>query len=314
MLNSNFVITLLTILATLVCLFQNEIKESFSTTDPMVYGTLPKDGLMPDGKFGPWSNNSQFMLVPTELTPNPINRTLGYDFSAITKLQPRTKNTRENFNADMTRGVEVEAPRNMQTRVPPRLMHTGPKMNHTYPIDMARYAVDTDNPITDYGCGSGTILSSTGQVLMKPSRENYEDSQSKLPNSMVNIYGQKSGHMSQSVVLDRVMYSGLKSRYWTGGDYVRGTVDTIVPDNMATSDGKENPNAHPKWFQVPVKPNRDNVPSYIVQHNKRGKESDEKLKSIGLAPDKWDAGMSHGRDHGITATFGTDVHVNSNGL
>ena len=319
MLNSNFVITLLTILATLVCLFQSEIKETFTDKHGNVYGTGPNDGLMPNGKFGAWSANSAFapkIDLPYDLSglkPSQIKHSLGYDMSSATKLQPIH---RENFYVDKSRGVMVEANRNMQPLVggPPRFMVTGPKLNHTFPIDMAVNAVDVDHPITDYGCGSGDVRSSTGQVLMKSSRENYEDAhkhnrnrnyedaQVGLPKSMANIYGNTTGHLSQPVVVDKPMYANLKSRLLEGTDPIRGTPH-IAPHKR-------------NYFDVSVS-TKDIRNSYIDQHNIRGKEIDEKLAFLGLREDQIsspDYTLMHGRNHDIKVTFGTDIGVSSNGL
>jgi hypothetical protein len=199
----------------------------------------------------------------------------------------------------------VEANRNMQPLMggSPRFMVTGPKLNHTFPIDMAVNAVDTDHPIVDYGCGSGDVRSSTGQVLMKKSsRENYEDAQVSLPNGKVNMFGNNTGHMSQSVVVDNLMYANIKSPLLRGTDPIRGSLH-IPPHKRG-------------YFDVSVD-SRDIRSSYIEQHNIRGKEIDDKLAFLGLREDQIsspDHTLMHGRHHDIKVTFGTDIGVSSNGL
>lgn len=373
MLNSNFVITLLTILATLLCLFQNEIKEGFNIgIDPLVYGSPPENGLVNGAGFSYWAGNGQ-QFMPVEQSPQinkwgcPVPKTsvsLGYDVADATVLQPRnpppgSKSSRNivrptqgantkldavlssakkqrdslSFREDYEdfENVQVEAARNMQplTGGPPRFMVTGPKLDLYQPIDMAKYAVDTENPIVNYGCGD--VYSASGQLQKRaaPIRENYEDSSVNLPkdmtgSGMVSMYGKKDNQFYQPVTIDRLMFSNQKSRLRGLGDPIRGDL-RIAPDNYKTYgkdgcegyDGGSCGNSHNKWFQVSVKPNRDLNPGYIAQHNVRGKEVDEILSAVGLEPAEPVTNLkaTKGRDEQLSISFGgTDVSAESFGL
>jgi hypothetical protein len=369
MLNSNFVITLITILATLLCLFQNEIKEGFNIgIDPTVYNSPPDYGLVDKG-FSAWSNDHAFSVRPAGSVVNnwgctvkQPSRTLGYDGEEATVLQPRDpsgkhKSARnisrptggvktkldsilsaqkknetvlsfqENYD-DTFNNVELEAPRNMQpmTGGPPRFIVTGPKLDHTYPIDMAKYAVDTQNPIVNYGCGD--VYSAAGQLQKKaaPVRENYEDSAVNLPkdmtgSGMVSMYGKKDNQFLQPVIPDNLMYANKGSRLRGLGDYIRGDL-RIAPDNYKTYGNKCGDSCEgygggcKKWFQVSVIPNIDLNPGYIPQHNIRGKEVDEMLAALGLEPSEPVTNLmaTKGRDEKLSITFGTDITTDSHGL
>ena len=363
MLNTNFVITLLTILATLFCLFQNEIKEGFNFgIDPVVYGSPPKDGLIAGDGFSAWQGNGgQFMAVEQAPTYNKWGEviphgkvSLGYHMSEETRLQPKNppagfkstrnivrpsssgnsrlddvfSNTRKQQDAlsfsegfeDFDNDVQIEAARNMQPMVggPPRFMTTGPKLDHYQPIDMAKHAVDLDNPIVNYGCGD--VYSADGQLQKKAgsmnTRENYEDASNPLPkdmtgSGMVSMYGKKDNQFYQPVVKDNLMYSNIKSRLRGLGDPFRGDL-RIAPDNYKTTG-----NNHNKWFQVSVQPNRDLNPGYIGQHNVRGKEIDNILSAVGLEPEEPFSNLqaTRGRDEELTISFGgTDISTGSYGL
>jgi hypothetical protein len=369
MLNSNFVITLITILATLMCLFQSEIKEGFNIgIDPTVYGSPPDNGLVKGAGFSGWQGNGQ-QFEPVDqrpvinkwgcaIPPSPVS--LGY--GDATPLQPRnpppgfnsTRNIvrpsesnsklqavlsstkkqrnllsfRENYEDSTFDNVQVEAARNMQPMVggPPRFMVTGPKLDLYQPIDMARYAVDTQNPIVNYGCGD--VYAADGQLQKRagPVHENYEDSSVSLPkdmtgSGMMSMYGKKDNQFFQPVIKDNLMFSNQKSRLRGLGDPIRGDL-RIAPDNYKTygkdgcKEGYDGSQGHNKWFQVSVKPNRDLNPGYITQHNIRGKEVDEILAAVGLEPAQpvTNASATKGRDEELTVSFGTDVSTEAFGL
>jgi hypothetical protein len=369
MLNSNFVITLITILATLMCLFQSEIKEGFNLgIDPVVYGSPPDNGLVKGAGFGYWGGNGQ-QFMPVEQSPifnkwgcRVPQTTVSLGYGSETPLQPRnlpagSKSSRnivrptssnvkldsvlssakkqrdllsfrENYE-DTFDNVQVEAARNMQPMVggPPRFMVTGPKLDLYKPIDMARYAVDTQNPIVNYGCGD--VYAADGQLQKRagPVRENYEDASVGLPkdmtgSGMVSMYGKKDNQFYQPVIKDNLMYSNQKSRLRGLGDPIRGDL-RIAPDNYKTygkdgcGDSDSWTDRHNKWFQVSVKPNRDLNPGYIAQHNIRGKEVDEILAAVGLEPAEplTNARATKGRDEEISISFGgTDISAESFGL
>lgn len=372
MLNSNFVITLITILATLLCLFQSEIKEGFNIgIDPLVYGSPPHNGLVKGAGFSAWQGNgSQMMPVEQDPIYNKWNcrvpqSTVSLGYGSATQLQPRnlpagSKSSRnivrptssnvkldsvlssakkrrnvlsfqENYEdaGNTFDNVQVEAARNMQPMVggPPRFMVTGPKLDLYQPIDMARYAVDTQNPIVNYGCGD--VYAADGQLQKRagPVRENYDDASVGLPkdmtgSGMVSMYGKKDNQFHQPVIKDNLMWSNIKSRLRGLGDPIRGDL-RITPDNYKTygEDGCTTSDSwtdsHNKWFQVSVKPNRDLNPGYIAQHNVRGKEVDEILAAVGLEPAEslTNARATKGRDEEISISFGgTDISAGSFGL
>ena len=345
MLSTNFIITLLTILATLLCLFQGEIKEGFLNTPfvvppqlsaqnanystvkgyqgltPDVIGDQPVNGLVNNPYFGAWTGNGpQFAAVPYQktrdpLTGEPLIKTkprLGYDLSKsftgkVGNSSPNTVSCRENF-VDRTpnSGVMVEAARNMQPMgPPPRFMVTGPKLNLYSPIDQAQYAVDTQNPIVNYGCND--VYSSSGQMLKgqcQNTRENYQDQ--VLPSDMTNnscLVGgpdvSMNGQPQQSVIIDRMMYSSIKSRYQRGGvDRFRGDL-LIVPDTYK--------NGTSAWFQPSIYPSVDLVQGYTRQHNQAGKENDEKAAALGPSFGGGNAPAQAPYGKCINVTFGTDI-------
>ena len=324
MLNTNFIITLLTILATLFCLFQGEIKEGFlntpfvmpphlsaqnagysvpkgyQTNEPSALGDEPLNGLVNKPQFGPWTGNVPlFTAVKYDITRDPITgeaihrpkKQLGYDFSnSYTGKAPSQGSgnltCRENFvNAGErgNSGVMVEAARNMQPMgPPPRFMVTGPKLNLYSPINQAEYAVDTQNPIVNYGCND--VYSSSGQMLKgqcqsQNVREDYQDNQ--LPSDMTNscLVGGPSvsmnGQPQQPVMVDRLMWAPVKSRYQRGGvDRFRG--DLLIVPTPYRKDGITD------WFQTSVSPSVDLVQGYARQHDKAGRENDEKAAALGL--------------------------------
>jgi hypothetical protein len=366
MLNTNFIITLLTILATLFCLFQGEIKEGFLNTpfvmpphysgqlrgeekpkhyqalDSSTLGNEPIDGLVNKPQVGPWTGfGPRFAPVEYKTTRNPLTKELlphrrtklGYDFSHSytgKALNASAKNAtcRENFvnPADKkgNSGVMVEAARNMQPMgPPPRFMVTGPKLNLYSPIDQAQYAVDNNNPIVNYGCND--VYSSSGQMLKgqcqnQNVRENYEDQ--VLPADMTNntcLVGGPNvsldGQPQQPVIVDRMMWSNIKSRYQRGGvDRFRGDL-TIVPDTLKGAPG---------WFQTSVYPSVDLAASYITQHNKAGKENDDKAAALGIQCNMLNEGGCGNSGFGggnappqgaygrcLNVTFGTDISVDT---
>ena len=354
MLNTNFIITLLTILVSLFCLFQGEIKEgflndpimphqvvqndgypafkSYQTNDPDILGDQPANGLVNKPYFGPWTGNGpSFAAVSIDKKHDPITgqridpaRTkLGYDMSKSYKKPQRVK---ENFSAGNS-GVMVEAARNMQPMgPPPRFMVTGPKLNLYSPIDQATRAVDTQNPIVNYGCND--VYSSSGQMLKgscqkQNIREDYQDQ--VLPADMTNnsclVGGPVSmnGQPSQPVMVDRLMWSSIKSRYQRGGvDRFRG--DLLIVPTPYRKDGIKD------WFQTSVYPSVDLVAGYARQHNESGRENDEKTAALGIqcnmlnepgqllggCGNKSLFGMGNAPPQGpygkcINVTFGTDI-------
>ena len=318
MLNSNFVITLVTILAALVCLFQGEIKEAYHPSNPLVYNSYPYDGTIKKPGFSYWGGQGiqlgerpvERVFDPTGVDINKENRTLGSDFSKLSKLQPRHRNSVhsvhsgnyvksvERYSDSIPQGIEVEARRNMQPLVggASRFMVTGPKLNHYAPIDMAQHAVDTDNPIVDYGCRD--VYSASGQLLKKAAtRENYEDAQVKLPCDMMGMYGKNTEHFAQPVVIDRIMFASKKSRLNQYNDQIRGSL-RIAPKYYG-------------YFDVAVNPNLDLSAGYFVQHSKRGKEVPEMCSPLGLDEDN---DLTHGRNHELSVTWGTDAQTESKGL
>jgi hypothetical protein len=128
-------------------------------------------------------------------------------------------------------------------------------------------------------------------------RENYEDAQVKLPCDMMGMYGKTTEHFAQPVVIDRIMFASKKSRLNQHNDQIRGSL-RIAP-------------IHHGYFDVPVNPNLDLSTGYFVQHSKRGKEVPEMCSPLGLDEDN---DLTHGRNHDLSVTWGTDVHTDSKGL
>ena len=289
---------------------------------PEVYKHLPTIGLVPKPYFSGWQGNgAQFLSVETDPFTdkygNPIahvSRTLGYDTAAMYKspppkrtlpLPPRAKHipsrftTKERFTPvgqfdTIFDNVQVEAARNMQplTGGPPRFNNNqSPHLNLTYPIDNAKYAVDPDHPIVNYG---GDLYASDGQ-LQKMNLDTREDfGQSKgnsggrsIPTNMISLDGQPS----QPVIIDRVGMPALmvnaKSRLQIGGvDRIRGDIDIVPSLYMSDGIGKGGykEREFSKWFQVSVKPHRDLVSGYIPQHTIRGAEFGAHAAASGIDP------------------------------
>lgn len=365
MLNTNFIITLLTILATLFCMFQGEIKEGFlnapivlppqysqesagysfpggfNMNSSDIIASEPVDGLVNKPQFGPWTGNT-IAFAPAEYTRQrdpltnqripPRKPKLGYDFKKSYTGKPLNASSnstcRENFanptDSKGNSGVMVEAYRNMQPMgaAPPRFMVTGPKLNLYSPIDQAQYAVDTQNPIVNYGCND--VYSSSGQMLKgqcqkQNTRENYEDQ--VLPADMTNntcLVGgpdvSMNGQPQQPVMVDRMMWAPIKSRLQRGGvDRIRGDL-SIVPESYK-SDGIYN------WFTVNPSIHTDLTTGYIVQHNKSGKENAERTSALGLQCNllndesgcgnfgKGNAPPQSPYGKCISVTFGTDIEA-----
>ena len=306
MLNTNFIITLLTVLATLFCLFQNEIKEGFinephgkkCTYDfhtPNVIGHEPDDGTMKDGKFALWQGNvgsfQPVLLTPTVDPRNnkpiaPYHTKIGYDTHKLYDAQPVTKprERRENYTTfERNSGdVMVEAPRNMQNQgPPPRFMVAGPKYNLSSPIHQAKYAVDTKNTMPNYWTdvvheanydSTGTLIK--GACKTSNIRESYEDK--PLPRDMTNSSNIGMGDMVQPIITPRVMWSNVKSRLQSGGvDRIRGDVPIVA--NKYKSDPE-----YRKWFEPSVHMNIDLAKGYISDHNASGKENDFAVAALGL--------------------------------
>jgi hypothetical protein len=254
MLNSNFIVTLFAIFAIIFSLFQNEIKEGFTTNAHL----LPENrGLAVGGHFASWGGDgiqqmpvggtvirrgNQAVEVP--------NYKLGYDMSQA-----------------FPRGVDTN--RNIQTAPPPRFIVTEPKLNHYKPIDMDKWAV-SDKPIQH---ASEVVKSNFGQVQRdsRPaevkegfSDTSYENASVPLPKDMCNV--NLLGTESQPVIYDRVMYSNVRSRTRGSGDYIRGDL-MITPDNYKPGGG-----GHPQWFQVSAKPNRDLNPGCMEHLYGRNEE------------------------------------------
>jgi hypothetical protein len=345
MLNTNFIITLLTILATLFCLFQGEIKEGFlndpiirpnsskggcsvgnyQTMSPDVLGNEPLDGLVKKPHFGPWTAYTQFAAVPYDKKYDPITgerlrptkTKLGYDDPEI-KTRKNVKETFVNTSDRGNSGVMIEAARNMQPMgPPPRFMVTGPKLNLYSPVN-PQHAVDTQNPIVNYGCND--VYSSSGQMQQgscqkQNIKEDYQEQ--VLPSDMITNSCTDGGNVSlsgrpqQPVMVDRLMWSSIKSRYQRGGvDRFRG--DLLIVPTPYRKDGITN------WFQTSVYPSVDLAASYISQHNQTGKENDEKTAALGIQcnmmPDSRGNAFGGGNappqgaySRGINVTFGTDV-------
>jgi hypothetical protein len=374
MLNTNFIITLITVLTALFCLFQGEIKEGFINAPivvppnypkdvqgesklfnfqpftPEVLGNEPYNGTVNNGFFSAWSASSAFTPVKYDVTKDvitgePLNKTkpkLGYNLNkALTgkhRKQPANDPIcRENFsqsqNANIPNsGVMVEAKRNMQPvgSAPPRFMVTGPKLNHYSPINQARYAVDNKNSIVNYGCNdvfaNGQMLK--GQCQKQNTREDYQDQ--SLPSDMTNtcLVGgpdvSLAGQPSQPVMIDRAMWSNIKSRYQrVGVDRFRGDLQ-IAPHSLT--------NNCSNIFQTSVSPVIDLATGYISQHNIAGKENARSTAALGLQCNLMDSegngnlggysGSSSSTQFGggnpppqgaysrcVNVTFGTDIDV-----
>ena len=240
---NNFTITLIAMFAIILALFRTDIKEGF-TTNPF--------GVPGHDKFGPF--NIQTTMVGGTVTHSGgqkldvPNYKLGYDYS---KSFPRG----------------IDTTRNIQTAPPPRFQVTGPKLNHYKPIDMAKYAVDQDQPIAH---AADVVHSKFGQLQRdsrKDVKENYNDYESStvpLPTDMCNV--NMLGTETQPVIYDRLMYSNIRSRTRGQGDYIRGDL-MIAPDNHKPGGG-----GHPQWFQVSAKPNRDLNPGCMEHLYGKGEE------------------------------------------
>ena len=269
MFNANFLITLVTLLVTMFFMFQSEIKEGFTTNAHL----LPeRRGLAIGGNFAGWGGDGmQFIGVGGTAIARgnqPLdvpNYKLGYDMSQ-----------------SFPKGIDTT--RNIQTSPPPRFMVTEPKLNHYQPINMSKYAVDPDHPITH---AENVVRSNFGQVQMDSTvKENFSDSSYAnasvpLPKDMCNV--NMLGSESQPVIYDRVMYSNIRSRTRGQGDYIRGDL-MIAPDNYKPGGGN-----HPSWFQVSAKPNRDLNPGCMEHLFGRNEElslgvaqADVNVASFGL--------------------------------
>lgn len=286
MLNTNFMATLLMIVFSIVLLFQNEIKESFTTHDPNVYGKYPHDGMIEKPLFGPPQGlGQQFKAVSTgpdyDKHGKPlrrIDRKLGFKLDE--RYNPR--NSRENYVNDNF-DVKMEAPRNMQpmTGGPPRFMTIEPKLNHYAPIDLKTHAVDTDHPIVNYGCND--VYSSSGQPQKVQAPMTKEDfNHNELPQDMMSL----SGEPAQPIIVDRKMFSNIKSRYRRNqGDYIRGDLKPVPALYMSDGDGSAKEKAYNSWFQVAPNPSVDLISGYIDQHQQRGAEFLANAEASGLDPD-----------------------------
>lgn len=236
---SNFMITFIAMFAIIFSLFKTEIKENFTSSNVLVSGDR---GMARHGRFSGWGGDG-VQLMPVGVNPkfrggkhlqDHVDYKLGYKTSV----------------GKYDRGVD--SVRNIQTAPPPRLMVTGPKLNHYSPIDMAKYAVNTDSPIDH---ADDVVVSPFGQMQRdsrKEVKENYSDyseASVPLPSDMCNV--NMLGTESQPVMFDRVMFSNIRSRLRGKGDYIRGDL-MIAPDNYKPGSG-----GHPQWFQVSVKPERD---------------------------------------------------------
>ena len=251
-------ITLIAMFAIIFSLFKTEIKEPFANplTADHVHGVTNRG-------FSAWGGNGQQQM---RVGINPRFRK-GKNLQDYVDYKLGYKMQVESYD----RGVD--STRNIQTAPPPRLMVTGPKLNHYSPIDMATYAVNTDSPIDH---ATDLVVSPFGQV-QRDSRqnvtENYSDYASAsvpLPKDMSNV--NMLGTESQPVIYDRVMYSNIRSRLRGQGDYIRGDL-MIAPDNYKPGCG-----GHPQWFQVSVKPERDLNPGAMEHLFGRSEEL-----SLGLA-------------------------------
>ena len=320
MLNSNFVITLVTILAALLCLFQGDIKEAYTKSEvnrhsPIKYGT-PGNGLVKNG-FSNWGGNGiQLAATPEKkafscvgLDPSKLTKKFGFNLDKLAKLQPRNKNLSnnktkvvENYQTNVNnlpRNNMVEAKRSMQPLVggTPRFITEDPKLNKVRARNnVEMYAADVNNPIVDYGCGD--VYSSTGQLLKKQTiRENYEDSQTQLPSCMTEICGEINGHGNQPTICDRLIYSGTKGKL--GGDYFRGDLQ-INPIFYGNND-------------VFPDPSTDLIAGYFNSTYFEGVPLF--AQAYGLQPEEVEIdAMMHGRSEDIYVSYGTDVSAECNGL
>lgn len=239
MFNNNFMVTLVAMIAMIFALFKTEIKEGFTTNGNLALVKNDR-GLARNGAFAPWAGDGMQMTV---VGGTPVSR------GGIAIEQPHYK-----LGYDMSQAFPrgVDTTRNIQTAPPPRFQVTEPKLNHYKPIDMAKYAVDTENPITH---AEEVVYSNFGQMQrdsrnsIKENYTNYADATVPLPADMCNV--NLLGSESQPVIYDRVMYSNIRSRTRGQGDYIRGDL-MITPDNYKPGGG-----GHPQWFQVSAKPNRD---------------------------------------------------------
>lgn len=236
---SNFMITLVAMLAIVFSLFKTEIKENFSSSNVLLTG---ERGVARHGRFSAWGGNG-VQLMPVGVNPKfragrDLQENVDYKLGHKTHLSSYAKG--------------VDSTRNIQTAPPPRFMVTGPKLNLYSPIDMKTNAVNTDAPIDH---ATDLVVSPFGQMQrdsrkeLKESYSDYANASVPLPSDMSNV--NMLGTESQPVIYDRVMYSNIRSRTRGNGDYIRGDL-MIAPDNYKPGGG-----GHPQWFQVSAKPERD---------------------------------------------------------
>ena len=318
MFSNYFISTLVFIIVSLVVLFQGEIKEGFVQMAPTVYGASPANGMVPNPYFGPWTGNGgQFIDVDFDASYDkhgkPLRhheKRLGYDTSPpystppakpVVPLPQKSKSygpskvspaSKEGYSSvERFDGVQIEAARNMQPMIggAPRFNpNQSPHLNLSFPIDNARYAVDPSSPIVNYG--SNDVYADDGQAqnLSLPVRENYDDSQQKLPTNMMSLGGQPA----QPVVIDRVSMQALavngKSRLRGLGDPFRGDLKIVPPHYMSDGNGGFKEREYTKHFQVSVKPNRDLNPGYLSIHNISGAEHSVAIASTGVESQLFD--------------------------
>ena len=254
---TNFIVTIVAMLAVMFGLFRNEIKENWQ--NPL--DAHNPDGVVKNGKFFGWGGEGvQLMNVGGSPDYRMYNgkkvnlnfpRTLGYQMQDA--FPPECQTVKEGFvGPQQCYNSGIDAGRNMQTAPPPRFMVTGPKLEHYRHVDTAKHVVNLDKPIDH---AEDLIVSDFGQVQMdsrKDVKENYDGyavASVDLPKDMCNVNMLNSE--SQPVIYDRIMYSNIRSRTRGQGDYIRGDL-MIAPDNY-----KPNGGGHPQWFQVSVKPERD---------------------------------------------------------
>jgi len=248
-------ITFIAMFAIIFSLFKTEIKENFTSSNVLIAGDRGVSG---------WGG-AGVQLMPVGVNPKFRNQS---DLQGHVDYRLGYKTQVETYD----RGVD--STRNIQTAPPPRLMVTGPKLNHYSPIDMAKYAVNTDSPIDH---SDSVVVSPFGQMQrdsrkpqVKENYSEYSEASVPLPKDMCNV--NMLGTESQPVIYDRVMYSNIRSRLRGQGDYIRGDL-MIAPDNYKPGSG-----GHPQWFQVSVKPERDLNPGAMEHLFGRSEEL-----SLGLA-------------------------------
>jgi hypothetical protein len=208
-----------------------------------------------------------------------VDRKLGFD---LDNVYTSPSQGRENFS-DTNFPTRMEAPRSMQpmTGGPPRFMTVEPKLNHYAPVDLKKYAVDTDHPITNYGCDD--IYSASGQAIKLEAPNVKEDFGNSLPSDMMSL----AGEPAQPVIADRKMYANIKSKYRRNpSDPFRGDIKVIPTGYMSDGDGKLSYKEKElgKWFQVTPTPSVDLTSGYIDQHTERGAEFIANAEATGLDP------------------------------